>query len=236
MITSNTLCWQYLSLNLCWRCSRWTRCSVQDATHLRALLYETLYCVCDVSIATYSNPVCPSRFKSRLPSPVFSQNSASAHPSQGNRIRDSHSATAHVATHGHEQPTLWLRNSRIWCHSLPLRWSGLHFVCLGATHSHCPQTLILPFHLVSPNFLQDTLDVVFLRDSAFSSSPFNTDIYYPVRASTLLVPWLLGQVVSQKETWEVSFFYNRSAWIWISSPISVISNCSTFFFKTPSYI
>ena len=144
--------------------------------------------------------------------------------------------TAHVATHGHEQPTLWLRNSRIWCHSLPLRWSGLHFVCLGATHSHCPQTLILPFHLVSPNFLQDTLDVVFLRDSAFSSSPFNTDIYYPVRASTLLVPWLLGQVVSQKETWEVSFFYNRSAWIWISSPISVISNCSTFYFKTPSYI
>ena len=113
--------------------------------------------------------------------------------------------TAHVATHGHEQPTLWLRNSRIWCHSLPLRWSGLHFVCLGATHSHCPQTLILPFHPVSPSFLQDTLDVVLLWDSAFSSSPFNTDTYYPVRASTLLVPCLLGHVVSQKETWEVSF-------------------------------
>lgn len=96
-------------------------------------------------------------------------------------------------------------------------------------HSSSPSILFLPASF------RTQLMWSFSR-TAFSSSPFNTDIYYPVRASTLLVPSLLEHVVSQRETWEVSFFYNRNAWIWISFPTSVISSCSTFFFTTPSYI
>lgn len=134
MVTSNTLCWQSLPLNLMYP----------------SLLIQIL------SVLQGSNLGFPPQcFHIIQPVHIHLKVTES-----GILIV----RTAHVATHAYEQPTLWLRNSRIWCHSFPRRWSGLHFVCLGATHSHCPQTLILPFHPVSPSFLQDTIDVVLLQD------------------------------------------------------------------------
>lgn len=127
MVTSNTLCWQSLSLNLIYP----------------LLLIQIL------SVLQGSNLGFPPQcFHVIHPVHIHLKVTEAGIL----MVR-----TAHVATHGHEQPTLWLRNSRIWCHSFPLRPSGLHFVCLGATHSHWPQTVILPFHPVSPSFLQDTL-------------------------------------------------------------------------------
>ena len=151
----------------------------------------------DISTATYSNPVCPSRFKSRLPSSVFSRNSPSAHPSQGNRSRDSHGENCPCGNPWSRAAyplAQELQDLMSFFSSQTVRFA----FCLFGSY---PQSLATDSHPPLPSRFSQLpsghLDVALLWDSAFSSSPFRADIYYPVRDSTP-GPCLLGEVVSQK--------------------------------------
>lgn len=76
--------------------------------------------------------------------------------------------------------TLFLLHSQIWFSAC----------FMAATLSHHPQTPIL--YPAFPSPLQGSLTVVPLQDSAFSSAPFDAEIYCPARDSMLLDSCLLG--------------------------------------------
>lgn len=138
-----------------------------------------------------------------FPSSVFSHNSASAHPSQGNRIRDSHSAN----------PRMWHLHGYV--SSLPFgsETPGFDVILFLADGQVCilfvwsyPQSLSTDTHPPLPScFSQlpsDTIDVVLLQD-CFQFKSFQYWHILPCKGFNTPGSPLLEHVVSQKETWEV---------------------------------